>query len=376
MSMCESDRFDEARREIAPLTDEVPWPPLESHRRALEAMVAMDAGQLKQAEALFYSAIEAAERGHDDWRAARNWTLLGYVVGGLEGRHEEALRILEMAQAKVERTDDDTLLAKALGYRAEMLRYVGRAKEGVPLMEREIALERKHGVDQISVAKSLASYGNVLSMSGRLDDGLRAHQEALDIMQRNFGPAHPLTCVSLVNVGVDQWYRGHPELALPLLDRALAARQKLFLPGHPLIASVLVNRAGAYVALGRWREALDDASSSVDILAAALGAQTPALIEPLGYAGRAQLGLSRPKLALAPAERALAIADKGDADPADVAAARYVLARALVESGGDRKRALGLADQAQAALAKLAHEAGGQYVPRLAEVEAWRRGLR
>jgi tRNA A-37 threonylcarbamoyl transferase component Bud32/tetratricopeptide (TPR) repeat protein len=375
MALCESDRFDEARGQLATLKDEVAWPPLEAVRLTAQAMVAMDAGDLGQAERGYYAAIAAAERGSDDWQATRDYVVLAHVVGDLEGHHEEALRIIELGKAKDARTGYDPFLPTLLGYEAEMLRFIGRAKEGVPLMEQEIALERKRHLDRVQVAKTLASYGNVLSMSGRLDDGLRAHREALDIMEQSFGPAHPLTCVSLVNVGVDEWYRGHPELALPLFDRALAARQKLFKPGHPLIASVLVNRAGAYVALQRWLEALADATPAIDILAAAIGAQTPALIEPLGYAGRAQIGLGRPKLALPPAERALAIANQGDADPADVAAAKYVLARALVESGGDRRRAAALADAAQAALAKLARETGAQYVARLAEVDAWRRAV-
>jgi eukaryotic-like serine/threonine-protein kinase len=366
---CQDDRFDEAKREASAFSEGIPWAPLESQRLAVLAMVAMDAGELKEAEKQFYASIEAAERGRDDWNATRSWTLLSYVVGLLEGFHEEGLRIIKLAQAKGERIEGRPFLAKQLGYEAEFLRFVGRAKEAVPLVEQELALERKEG--EVWEAKSLASYGNVLGMSGRLDEGLRAHRESLRIMEKLFGPNHPLTCIALENVAVDEWYLGHPEQALPLLDRVVAVREKVLQPGHPLTAAVLTNRAGTQVALGHWREAQADAARAVQILTTAIGATTPALIEPLNYAARARIGLGEPRPALALAERGLGIVERGDSDPSDAAIARYLVARALVETGGDRRRATTLFAAGITAMRKLANELGGQYLPRLHELETW-----
>ena len=53
------------------------------------------------------------------------------------------------------------------------------------------------------------------------------------------------------------------------------------------------------------------------------------------------------------------------------ATTRFLVARALVEGGGDRRRAALLIGEARAGLAKLARELGGHYRAKLNEVDDW-----
>jgi hypothetical protein len=82
--------------------------------------------------------------------------------------------------------------------------------------------------------------------------------------------------------------------------------------------------------------------------------------------GKALLALGSAGEALPLLERALLLRAK-DADPVDVAETRFALARALVATGGDLKRARGLAEAAAAAYA-----ATGEGYPRQrAEIASW-----
>jgi tetratricopeptide (TPR) repeat protein len=66
--------------------------------------------------------------------------------------------------------------------------------------------------------------------------------------------------------------------------------------------------------------------------------------------GRAQLALKKPAEAALAFERAVELREKGD-EPADLALARFDLARALWEAGGDgRPKALALCQQAREAV--------------------------
>jgi tetratricopeptide (TPR) repeat protein len=367
-----ADRFGEAQRELDAIGGEVPWPPLEALHQFLAGSIESVAGHADKSLDHFYSSLAAAERGRDDQAATRASILIARADAQLLGRTDEALRVLEVAHAMGGRSGDlDEYRKLELLIKADVLTMTGRAKEALPVIEEVLALERREGLSELAIAKALVSYGNVLGMSGRLAEAVHAHREVLAFAEKSFGADHPNTCTAVVDVGYDELLLGHAEAALPLFDRALATRQRTLRPDNPMIASVLTNRAGAYDALTRYREGLADAERAVAILGA-LAPQNVTLVEPLNYAARAQLGLGQARLALALAERGLAITRAHQSDPADAAGARYLVARALVESGGDRRRAAVLFDEARSAFAKLARDLGGQYVAQLAELDDWR----
>jgi hypothetical protein len=79
------------------------------------------------------------------------------------------------------------------------------------------------------------------------------------------------------------------------------------------------------------------------------------------------LDLARPRDAVAPLERALALREKNNGDPNELAESRFALARALWDANEDRARARSLAGAAEDAY----RAAGGPSAEALADVRAW-----
>lgn len=100
-----------------------------------------------------------------------------------------------------------------------------------------------------------------------------------------------------------------------------------------------------------------------------VGPDHPHTAEDLGGLGFALLVADRPREALPPLERASRIGERAQVDPATLAKIRFGLARALWDTGGDRRRAIALARTSRDALAS----SGGRQAPDVREIEAWLR---
>jgi eukaryotic-like serine/threonine-protein kinase len=111
-------------------------------------------------------------------------------------------------------------------------------------------------------------------------------------------------------------------------------------------AMALKDRGLVAVARGDFEHGLKDLEAAIAGLVKANNAEAQLLVEPLIASANAQLGLQRHAEAIALAERGLAITEKRCAYPGQQAALRFTLARALLGSGGDRRRAAQLATQA------------------------------
>jgi hypothetical protein len=74
-----------------------------------------------------------------------------------------------------------------------------------------------------------------------------------------------------------------------------------------------------------------------------IGHDNPFLAYPLTGMGRALVALGRPKEAIPPLERALALRDPKESDPTDVAETQFGLAQALRDAGANARRARSLA---------------------------------
>jgi hypothetical protein len=83
------------------------------------------------------------------------------------------------------------------------------------------------------------------------------------------------------------------------------------------------------------------------VFAEALGGSRSTVILPLFVEGKAQLAAGAPAQAIAALERALAICEAVIVSPQQKAEVSFTLARALVSSSRDRRRALGLARRAK-----------------------------
>jgi tetratricopeptide (TPR) repeat protein/tRNA A-37 threonylcarbamoyl transferase component Bud32 len=194
----------------------------------------------------------------------------------------------------------------------------------------------------------LANLGLVARAQGRLGDALDDLGRALRVVERSSGPEHVNAASIRQNLGSVLQQLGRSDEALAELQRALAIRELALGPTHPDVATLRANIGTILALQGKTREAAPVLRRSLADLEAALGPTHPDLADSL--LGLCELGLKTadPSAALLAAERALRL--RGAGAPNDLAAARFAVARALVASGGDRLRALELAQAARLAL--------------------------
>ena len=150
---------------------------------------------------------------------------------------------------------------------------------------------------------------------------------------------------------------GNPELALPILRRALAIYE-VKAPGTPGEWAMAHHELGeAARRLGRHAEALEHERQAIRCIEAKIGADSDYLLFPLQTIGALYLDQGRPDLAISPLERAAGIYERQP--PAFLrwsAETRFLLARALWEADRDRPRALDLARRAHERLQEDARE--------------------
>jgi tetratricopeptide (TPR) repeat protein len=370
------------------------------------------AADLEDAEATLHRAVQAAERARDDEVKARAWIQLVFVVGYRQARHEEGLRLADLADAVIDRAgSEDLLRARLSSFRGSVLLTQGRRDEALAHQQRALEVcERELGPDHPQVAQALEKLGAALEEQGRYDDALIRYERALAIWERALGPDHPRLAVSLNNISVvhsdqERWedalaysrralrlleralgsdHRRVAELLINLanalhglerldearehLERVLQILEKAYGTGHPNVATVLNNLGNLLRDQGHPKEALEHLERALNIWQQALPADHPILAYPLTNMGVVYLDdLGDPGRAITSFERALALREAGTVAPAERAATRFALARALWLARTDRKRALELATVARQEYVA-AGEPGRAYVTK---IDAW-----
>ncbi len=226
-----------------------------------------------------------------------------------QGRHDEALATRERVL---------TMMTESLGpdhpYVGSALNNLGlstfaqqRLDEAAEYLRRAAAVRaRALGPDSPDVAASLVNLGVVLGQQERYDDALVQLHRAEDLLARTVGEEHIWTATCQAAVSNLLYEKGDYELAAVQWQRTLALRMRLHPAGHPDVAFTQRGYAETLVELERWEEARD-------------------LLEA-----------------------ALVIQNEGETAPDNLAGTQFLLARALVASGGDEARARALAEHAKA----------------------------
>jgi tetratricopeptide (TPR) repeat protein len=191
-----------------------------------------------------------------------------------------------------------------------------------------------------------------------LEEAVHAEEKALAIREAVFGPDHDATAVVLNGLGMAYKGLGDAPRAVKLEERALAIDVRAVGPEHLNVATFELDLGMCLLELRRFDDALAHAQRGLAIRERQLGAEHPVVVEALADVAEIRLARRDAVEALLPLQRALAIVQK---DPKSELLPRvqFLLARALVDTHGDRQRARALALQARQA-----------YTPR-AEVDAW-----
>jgi tetratricopeptide (TPR) repeat protein len=315
-----------------------------------------------------------------------------------------------LALLEKHRGADDPDLADATDALGAIAVDEGRVDEGVACFVRSLTLRRHaYGPGHPLVVMATRHLGYALIKAGRPFEAIAVLAQALAVLERTVGPGHPDVPDLLYHLGLAYQNTGELARAATTFERAIAASRSgtgsetatvgdfLTARGYALMSlghddeavRVLEQALGVFertegkdntscayplrhlieaeMTLGRYDAARAHAARAIRIWEAALGPETPKLIEVLLLLGLVEVEARHPARAVPVLERALRLS-ASDGDALTRAQLEFVLAEALLQSGGDRGRAVELARTARAAMAATPGQKDN-----LAEVDGWLR---
>ena len=194
--------------------------------------------------------------------------------------------------------------------------------------------------------------GALFSGKGGYDRAFEYFRKALAIREKLLRPNHPLVAELLNNLGAVLMYKGELEKSLEYHRKALNIFEKTLGPDHPNVAASLNNIGELLQEQGEHDKAMASFRRSASILETALGSEHPNLANALFDIGNLLIEQGRNRQALKPLERSVSICKNNTCQPGTHGQCLFALAHALVLTGGDGQRAIKLAKQAKKVMEK------------------------
>jgi tetratricopeptide (TPR) repeat protein/tRNA A-37 threonylcarbamoyl transferase component Bud32 len=310
---------------------------------------------------------DARQTGHAPVEAEA--TLLFGEVASLVGENEAAHAALKESLLKAEAARYDEVKAEALVYLVLAEGRRARFEQADDwAAQAGAALERIGGHPRLRAWLEMHVAVN-RRLQGRYDDALAHDRRALELKQHS-GASRGEIARSLNNQAVLLEDMGRLDEAAALFARAVADLSHEVGPDHPLVATFLSNQAETLDRMGRHEEARAGYHRALVIEERGYGAESSNLAYPLTGLGLSYLADHLPAAAVPPLERAHRIRRAHESDPRLLAETEFALARALWDAGGDRARAVHLAESAE----KLCGDkpgVGARAAERAAEIDRW-----
>jgi tetratricopeptide (TPR) repeat protein len=394
-ALLRAGRYAEGRKRADAVAVEaraVGYAPLQAEALIHRGKAEERSGDAKAAFDTLLAAVAASEAGRDDHARAEALTRLVYEVGEPLARHAEAHGYYALAKAAIARAGGDRVLdTQADRHEAMALNGQARYDDSIRLLKSLLAREEQlFGASDIEVGVTNVDIGEVYRETGDIEQAVSHFQRAIAILDKGYGPAHPLTGFAWNNLGgtlaqrKDQW-----PAAIDALEKALAIREAALGPNHPDVAATLNNLGLTYGLLGQYERALPLVERSYAIKVASLGADHlrtsaseltlaqlylhlnrldaalehaehalatrekvygpdhPEVAEALAAVGKVRVSRRQSAVAVKLLERALVILEHHPGQPGYLSETQLTLAQALWDSGGDRRRARALAQAAR-----------------------------
>jgi tetratricopeptide (TPR) repeat protein len=335
----------------------------EARGQIARARALSDAGQCVQALAASRTAVASADAvGYLPVRAEA--LFVDGRTGDFCADASAAIPSLEEAVWAAEASHHDEVIVNAAGTAAVM--YADRmhdARAGRRWIRHARAVLARLSSHPVLEAFTATDEAVVYLAEGKTAEAAREAQRALTLKEQVFGPMHPDTAISAMNLGDELHELGRADEAEPFARRAVVAFESLLGPDSSQLAMALVNQAEDLTALGSHAAARAALTRAIAIWRRA-GA-SPFLIA-FAEADLARVALAEKKAGEAVALLEGAVEILAKQDQIRGAEARFTLARALWERAATHARAV---QQARAARKDLV--AGAAPAAKLAEVDAW-----
>jgi tetratricopeptide (TPR) repeat protein/predicted Ser/Thr protein kinase len=271
-----------------------------------------ESGDYKEARAHLESAFWAAVGLGDDKTAARSAAGVVYVHGYKQAAFEAGLRWSKQAEAFIKRVRlPDLERASLLTNKGLVLDEMSEFEEARQAHQEALEIfERDLGPEHLRVATALTNLGNVAGSEGATQDALRHYQRALRIFETSLGPNHPKTALGLTNLGTVLTTLGEYDEALRVHRRALEIRKATLGNDHTSVAETLVNIGSALHEKKRDEEAEAHYLEALGIIERAHGPEHPHVAYTLINLANMLGGQDKPGEALPYNKRALEILEK------------------------------------------------------------------
>ena len=247
---------------------------------------------------------------------------------------------------------EDPSLVQHLTKIAELHSVQKRPTDGIPLLERALAIsEKKFGPESAEAATALASLGNTRAQAGQFEPARVSLKRSLQIREKILPPTNPDLGIATFNLGNIYLDVGDYGQALPLFERSITLLEKSYVPHDTTSASrfalALNNLGKTQLDIGKYDKGIATLQRCLAVNELAFGSASINLVAPLNsvavaYRNRGDFDHARPLL-----ERALRIVEGA---PSFMNSNRVVtlnnLATALLDIG-DEDAALKLFSQAR-----------------------------
>ena len=367
-------RYPDARVIVEDVLREEPslkYGPLRAEALALLADLQREQdGDMKASESTLVTAVDTAYAAHDDNRVATTATDLAMLRGYWLGEHEDGERWVQFARAAIERIGgSDELEAERERVEAELLigENNGSAAVAAAVPAMKLA-EKLYGPVSVQASTFHATLGAAESRAGHEDLAREHYQAQHDILVKLVGANHPLVAMALNNLGLNAEAEGQLAAAARYYRDSITLFETTLGADHPRVAIALTNFGATLQGEHKAAEALAAFERALAINDKRFGPGYVDSFDALLGKGKALTALGRPKDALPSIEQALTIATTGDPSEWSAADARFALAEALWDSGGDRTRARALAAEARKGMTTVSDSTAQRD---LAEIDAW-----
>lgn len=245
----------------------VGYAPLRAEAELLLGDLQQTLGEHAAAETSYYQALWSAEAGHRDRVAAQAWTRLAYVVGYGQERVAESQRLLQHAEAALQRLGDDPIERAGLSSTTGSLAYAqGRYREAQQKFESSLTLlQGALGADSLDASEVMHRLALVCEPLGEWAEALTYERQALAILEKRFGPEHPATADSQRRLAQHLFYNEYYEEGLELAQKALATYERSRPLDDDHLATALLGVVEILLEMQRGREALPLATRALAI---------------------------------------------------------------------------------------------------------------
>jgi tetratricopeptide (TPR) repeat protein len=281
---------------------------LEAERTISRASALGNAGQDAQAEAIVERALPEV-RAIPHPRIEAELLMLQARCKQQRGDNRGAFPVYQDALRAAERAGDDLLAARAAARAAFLLSgWLNKPQEGEQWIDLADAIAERAGRNDAIDVDILASRIVVKAMLGHPEQAIALHDKEIAARVRLYGERDPRVATAITNRGVTRQYLGQSDLALEDFRRGTDLLESLSGAANPHLALGYSNLSDMLNTLGRAEEARTAAQHALDLQAG----ERPGGVTVLIYSGiaAAEIQLGHLDAALLAANKGLAAADE------------------------------------------------------------------